>query len=57
MCVLVYCTWLSIYERVSTICVHNTMSIRYVSGVFVHMCAPLPRSLSCDPPLLNAGLT
>lgn len=37
LCVLVYCTWLSIYVGVSTICVHNTMSFGYVSGVFVHM--------------------
>lgn len=37
LCVLVYCTWLSIYVGVSPICVHNTMSFRYVSGVFVHM--------------------
>lgn len=46
MCVLVYCTWLSIYVGVGTICVHNTMSIRYVSGVFVHTCVS---SLSSPP--------
>lgn len=61
LCVLVYCTWLSIYVGVSTICVHNTMSFRYVSGVFVHMrvhfLSEAPLLLSCGPLQLSAGLT
>ncbi len=50
MCVLVYCTWLSIYADVSTICVHNAVSIGYVSGVIVHT-----HVSSLSPPRLSAA--